>query len=84
MSVMLKLEKKKKKNCPNYLNKNTNSKLYLNFIIREIQRIDKLLEGVTSFITRQAMYYNVTFRRVRAFIAVVEKEYILHILNASL
>jgi len=69
---------------PNFLNKNINSELYLNLIIRDIQRNDKLLEGVTSFITRQAMYYNVIFRQVRVFIVAVEKEYILHILNASL
>ena len=69
---------------PNFLNKNINSELYINLIIRDIQRNDKLLDGVTSFITRQAMFYNITFRRYCAFIVAVEKEYILHILNASL
>jgi hypothetical protein len=53
---------------PKLFNKNLNSELYINLIIRDIQRIDKLLERVALFITRYAMYYNVTFRRVRAFI----------------
>ena len=58
---------------PNFLNKNINSELYINLIIRDIQRSDKLLEVVTSFITIQVMYYNITFRRVRVFIVVVER-----------
>jgi len=33
--------------------------------------------------TGPATYYNVTFRRVRAFIVAMEKELILHNLNAS-
>jgi len=53
-------------------------------VIKDIQRIDKLLERITSFITRQAMYYNVTFTRVRAFIVAVENEHTLYILNANL
>jgi len=68
---------------PNFFNKNINSELYINFIIRDIQRIDKLLKVVTTFITRPAMYCNGTFRRVRAFIVAMEKELILHNLNAS-
>jgi uncharacterized protein YeeX (DUF496 family) len=68
----------------NLFNKNLNSELYINLIIRDNQKNDKLLEGVNSFITRQAMYYNVKFRRYRAIIVAVKTEYILHILNASL
>jgi hypothetical protein len=69
---------------PNIFNKNINFELYLKLIIGDIQRIDKLLEGITSLITRQAMHYTAAFGRYRAIIVAIEKEYIVHILNGSL
>ena len=60
-----------------------NSKIYLNLLIRDIQRIEKLLEVLSPFVTRQAVSYNVTLKLVRANIIAEEKEYILHVLNAS-
>jgi len=53
-------------------------------IIRDIQKIEKLLQEVTPFVTRQAVSCNITLKLVRVYIVAVEKEYILHVLNASL
>jgi len=48
------------------------------------QIIDKLLGEVTLLKIIQAMYYNVTYRRIRAIIVAVEQESILRTLNVSL
>ena len=45
-------------------------------------KIEKLLEEVSTFISRQAVSCNVTLKLVRECIVAVEKEYILHVLNA--
>jgi len=68
----------------NIFNKNINSEIFLKLVVRYNQRNDKLLDEVTSLKIIQAMYCNVTFKRIRAIIVAVEKEYILPIFNMSL
>jgi len=53
-------------------------------ITRDNQIIDKLLGDVTSLKIIEAMYYNVTYRRICAIIVAVEKESNLRIVNVSL
>ena len=73
----------KEKNGPNFFNKKKFGTL-LKFDYYKHPKNDKLLKIVTIFITEYAVFYNVTFRRVRAFIIAVGKECNLLIVNARL
>jgi len=52
-------------------------------LYKRIAYLEDHIRGVV-FLTWQTMYYNVTMKRVRATIVVVEKQYVLHILSVCL